>query len=216
MRVFPEWADQRSVLFGNMERRLDPDLPLFADRTGPAGFAHRGQGRGMVHLDYDGDGDQDIVIFNNEGRPALLRNDAIHPGRPAAGGWLRVFLDTTADPTVAPDGFGARVVVTNGGGDQVRAMFGGAGYLTSSERSAHFGLGAGNAAGAPIDELRVEWPDGLVTRFSAVPAGATYTVRPQFRGCRADPWVSVGSVRIEGIGTGYAIVRGGDTVKSCG
>ena len=88
---FPEWADQRSVLFGNMERRLDPDLPLFADRTGPAGFAHRGQGRGMVHLDYDDDGDQDIVIFNNEGRPALLRNDAIHPARPPAGGWLRVF-----------------------------------------------------------------------------------------------------------------------------
>ena len=82
-----EWAEQRSVLFGNMERRLDPELPLFADRTGPAGFAHRGQGRGMVHLDYDDDGDQDIVIFNNQGRPALLRNDAIHPGRrpPAAG-----------------------------------------------------------------------------------------------------------------------------------
>ena len=174
---FPEWADQRSVLFGNMERRLDPDLPLFADRTGPAGFAHRGQGRGMVHLDYDGDGDQDIVIFNNEGRPALLRNDAIHPARPPAGGWLRVFLDTTGDPAAAPDGFGARVVVTAGGVEQVRAMFGGAGYLTSSERSAHFGLGAGHAAGDPVDELRVEWPDGLVTRFSAVPAGATYTVR---------------------------------------
>ena len=82
-----------------MEGRLDPDLPLFADRTGPTGFAHRGQGRGMVHLDYDEDGDQDIVIFNNQGRPALLRNDAIQPGRPAAGGWLRVFLDTTAGVT---------------------------------------------------------------------------------------------------------------------
>ncbi len=174
---FPEWADQRSVLFGNMERRLDPDLPLFADRTGPAGFAHRGQGRGIVHLDYDDDGDQDIVIFNNEGRPALLRNDAIHPGRPAAGGWLRVFLDTTGDPAVAPDGFGARVVVTSGDVEQVRAMFGGAGYLTSSERSAHFGLGAGHAAGASVDELRVEWPDGLVSRFAAVPAGATYKVQ---------------------------------------
>ena len=174
---FPEWADQRSVLFGNMERRLDPDLPLFADRTGPAGFAHRGQGRGMVHLDYDGDGDQDIVIFNNQGRPALLRNDAIHPGRPAAGGWLRVFLETTADPAVAPEGFGARVVLTAGGVEQVRAMFGGAGYLTSSERSAHFGLGAGRAAGASVVELRVEWPDGLVSRFPDVPAAATYTVR---------------------------------------
>ena len=174
---FPEWADQRSVLFGNMERRLDPDLPLFADRTGPAGFAHRGQGRGMVHLDYDGDGDQDIVIFNNEGRPALLRNDAVHPGRPAAGGWLRVFLETTADPVVAPEGFGARVVVTAAGVEQVRAMFGGAGYLTSSERSAHFGLGAGHAPEAPVEELRVEWPDGLVSRFPDVPAGATYTVR---------------------------------------
>ena len=174
---FPEWADQRSVLFGNMERRLDPDLPLFADRTGPAGFAHRGQGRGMVHLDYDGDGDQDIVIFNNQGRPALLRNDAIRDGRPAAGGWLRVFLDTTGDPAVAPDGFGARVIVTTGGVEQVRAMFGGAGYLTSSERSAHFGLGAGHAPGAPVHELRVEWPDGVVSHFPAVPAGATYTVR---------------------------------------
>lgn len=64
-------------------------------------------------------------------------------------------------------------------------MFGGAGYLTSSERSAHFGLGAGHAAGnaadlaagAPVDELRVEWPDGLVSRFASVPSGVTYTVR---------------------------------------
>ena len=180
-----EWIEQRSVLFGNMERRLDPALPRFADRTGPAGFAHRGQGRGMVHLDYDDDGDQDVVIFNNQGRPALLRNDAIHPGRPPAGGWLRVFLDTTGDAAAAPDGFGARVVVTTGGVEQVRAMFGGAGYLTSSERSAHFGLGAGHAAGnaadlaagAPVDELRVEWPDGLVSRFASVPSGVTYTVR---------------------------------------
>ncbi len=52
-------------------------------------------------------------------------------------------------------------------------MFGGAGYLTSSERSAHFGLGSGHTPGAPVDELRVEWPDGLVSRFAAVPAGAS-------------------------------------------
>ena len=172
-----EWMEQRSVLFGNMERRLDPAVPLFADRTGPAGFAHRGQGRGMVHLDYDDDGDQDIVIFNNQGRPALLRNDAIHPARPPAGGWLRVFLDTTGDAAAAPDGFGARVIVTAGGVEQARALFGGAGYLTSSERSAHFGLGAGHAVGAPVDEVRIEWPDGLVSRFAAVPSGATYTAR---------------------------------------
>ena len=69
------------------------------------------------------------------------------------------------------------MIVTVGGVEQVRAMFGGAGYLTSSERSAHLGLGAGHAAGAPVDELRVEWPDGLVSRFPDVPAGATYTVR---------------------------------------
>ena len=94
-----------------MEQRLDPELPLFADRTGPAGFAPRpGPRHGAP--DYDNDGDQDIVIFNNEGRPALLRNNAIHPGRPAAGGWLRVFLDASGDPAAAPSGFGARLVVT--------------------------------------------------------------------------------------------------------
>ena len=56
---------------------------------------------------------------------------ATTPFTPSAGGWLRVFLDTTGDPD-----------------------------------SAHFGLGAGHAAGAPVDELRLEWPDGLVSRAS--------------------------------------------------
>ena len=43
---------------------VSPEL-TFADVAEQAGLVHHGQGRGVIHLDYDNDGDQDLVIFNN-------------------------------------------------------------------------------------------------------------------------------------------------------
>ena len=84
-----------------------------------AGLVHRGQGRGVVHLDYDNDGDQDLVIFNNGGLPTLVRNE-LDAGTDGSGRWLRVFLDTAARADLAPDGFGSLVAVRTGDLRQVR------------------------------------------------------------------------------------------------
>ena len=61
----PEWASETTRVFRNLTA-VSSEL-TFADVAEQAGLVHRGQGRGLVHLDYDNDGDQDLVIFNNAG-----------------------------------------------------------------------------------------------------------------------------------------------------
>ena len=126
-----------------------------------------------MHFDYDNDGDQDLVVFTKDQRINLFRNDLAAPDRH----WLRVLLDTRARPDLAPHGIGARVVVRTAApaaGEQTRYLYTGGSYLTSSELSAHFGLGAADR----VAELRVEWPDGSVTQIHDLPADRTITIAP--------------------------------------
>lgn len=157
-----EWWGEQSYLF------LNSGDATFTEEAANCGFWHTLGGRGMINFDYDNDGDQDVVIFANNGALRLFRNDL--------GGkdthWLRVFLSTDENPRLAPNGFGTRVVVRIGSQQYVRAVVGGSDFLTQSELSAHFGL-----AGAElIDELRCEWADGTVTVQFAVSVDQTITV----------------------------------------
>ena len=164
----PEWEEERTYLFRN-----HGDL-IFSEVSAPWGLHHTGQGRGLVHFDYDNDGDQDLAIFTKDERLSLFRNDLAPEGRH----WLRILLDTNARPDLAPHGIGARVVVRTSGpeapGEQSRYLSSGGSYLTSSELSAHFGLGGANR----VAELRVEWPDGSLTVLRDLPADQTITIRP--------------------------------------
>ncbi len=143
------------------------------------GLAHFGAGRGMVNFDYDDDGDQDIVIFTNFGPVTLWRNDL--GGSQIA--WLRVFLDSTANDQLAPDGVGAVVSATVGATTMHRHLFGGDNFQSFSELSAHFGLGAATQ----VDELKVEWSNGAVTVLNNVPVNQTLVVTPP----EDDAWTRV-------------------------
>ena len=165
----PEWQSETTRVFRNLTGAWD-EL-AFADVAEQAGLVHREQGRGLVHLDYDNDGDQDLVIFNNGGLPTLVRNE-LNPDSDGSGRWLRVFLDTAARADLAPDGIGSVVAVRAGDTRQVRYVGAAAGYLGPSELSAHFGLGA-----APVvDELQVQWPDGSTSTYHQVPTNRTLTI----------------------------------------
>ena len=164
-----EWASETTRVFRNLTA-VAPEL-TFADVAEQAGLVHRGQGRGLVHLDYDNDGDQDLVIFTNGGLPTLVRNE-LDPGTNGSGRWLRVFLDTAARADLAPDGIGSRVAVRAGDVRQMRYVGAAAGYLGPSELSAHFGLGAASV----VDELQVHWPDGGTSTYHQVPTNRTLTI----------------------------------------
>jgi hypothetical protein len=141
----------------------------FNDAATAVGLIHNGQGRGLANLDYDNDGDQDIVIFGMERSIWVFRNDLSGPGR----NWLRLFFDTSGVPNLAPDGFGTRVRATIGSKTLMRYLDGGSHYQATSELSLHFGLGAATK----VDELVIEWANGEVSTLSNVPVNKAYTVR---------------------------------------
>lgn len=141
----------------------------FSDVAIPTGLYHDGQGRGIARFDLENDGDQDIVILGFEQSVVIVRNDLSGPNT----NWLRIFLDTDGVAGLAPNGIGARVIVTSDGYRQVRQVAAESQYLSSSEPSAHFGLGSNAQA-----SVKVLWPNGQVTKLANVAANRTLTIRP--------------------------------------
>ncbi|MBK6575626.1 MAG: CRTAC1 family protein [Sandaracinaceae bacterium] len=95
-------------------------------------------GMGLAVLDYDVDGDQDIVIVRNGRTPLLYRND----GGVALGEYLRVRARGTRGNR---DALGAVVRVTVDGRERVAEIASVSHFLGQSERVAHFGLGTSPA-----------------------------------------------------------------------
>jgi len=171
----PEFVNEPSYLWMNNGTGTP-----FTEEGQALGFDYSGAGRGLLDFDYDGDGDQDLALFTNFGPFTLWRNDLSG----TQTHWLRVFLDTTADDSLAPDGYGSIVRATVGANTYHRHLYGGDNMLSMSELVAHFGLGAA----ALVDELRVEWSNGQVTTLTDVAVDQTITVAAPASG----PWTRVG------------------------
>ncbi|MCC6675924.1 MAG: CRTAC1 family protein [Phycisphaerales bacterium] len=158
----PPWMFVGSKLF------LNKGDGTFDQLAPDCGITHIGDGRALVRLDYDNDGDQDIVIASNNLPLRFYRNDLIHD---ASTNWIRIFLDTSRTPTMPGRGIGSKIRATTTAFTQTGHIDGGANYLSSGEQSAFFGLGAAASA-----DLRVEWTNGRTTTVPAAAAGQTLTI----------------------------------------
>ena len=143
----------------------------FVEVAADTGLVELGQGRALVPLDYDRDGDQDLLVVDNGGpfgtHTKLWRNET---GDQNA--WLSVEL---AGPEGNRAGIGARVELQRdaAGPRQVRVIGVGAHFLAHGEYRAHFGLGPSEA---PVAELRVMWPDGEQSVLTGVSARQQLTI----------------------------------------
>lgn len=139
----------------------------FTDIAGSCGISYYGQGRGLLRLDGDLDGDEDLLLLSSADALLYFRNDLAN-----GYSWLDLEFDTSAHPGLAPNGFGTRVTATAGGTTLLRQLDSNQSYLGQSELSLHFGLGGASQA----DQLIIEWADGFLTRLVNVAAGQRLVV----------------------------------------
>ncbi|RIK85070.1 MAG: hypothetical protein DCC67_04340 [Planctomycetota bacterium] len=156
------WVNDQTYLWRN-------DDGQFTDVSTAAGIVDTDQGRGLLHLDYDADGDVDLLVVNNEGAPVLYRND---------GGNENHYLRIRTRGTISNrDGIGAWITVTPDLNDPERQLVweidGGSSFISQNERTAHFGLGS---QVDPVDRVTIAWPSGVTQSLYDVAVDQTLVV----------------------------------------
>ncbi|MGH9500324.1 MAG: CRTAC1 family protein [Terriglobales bacterium] len=133
------------------------------DSLGPA-FASPKVARGAAYADIDNDGSLDVLFTTNGGPAYLFHNEG--------GGHhsLRVKLAGTKSNR---DGIGAVVRVTSGKDVEWQMVHSGSSYLSQSELTLTFGLGAAGRA----DAVEVQWPGGQADKLENVTTGQTVTIQ---------------------------------------
>ncbi|HEV8246575.1 MAG TPA: CRTAC1 family protein [Polyangiaceae bacterium] len=155
----PQFRDTPARLF------VAQSVGRFSEQAESLGFVERGGGRGLSCFDYDGDGDLDLFVMNNDAPSKLWRNDA-----PPFSNTLRVKLE---GPSPNSEGIGAVIRITAGGREQLRAVRAGSNYASQDPAEVHFGLGAATL----VDRVDVEWPGGAHTSLRNVSANQRLIVQ---------------------------------------
>ena len=111
-------------------------------------FAQKFIGRGLAAADYDGDGDLDVVIVNQNAPVALLQNTSVR------GHWLKLdFVGCQSNRR----GIGIRVTLQIGNDVFMRELAGGTSYCASQQPTLVFGLGTRRGR----CRLDIRWPSGI-------------------------------------------------------
>jgi Tfp pilus assembly protein PilF/peroxiredoxin len=156
----------------------------FDDVSGTVGLDLDQDGRSFAVLDYDHDGDPDLVVMTARSVPQLrvFRNDFRERGAAVA---VRL-----AGRLGNRDAVGARVTVETDQLRRTKIVQAGSGFISQHSKELLFGLGASRRVVA----LTVEWPSGRKQAFSDVPLNHRLVIeegsepRPEaFRAPRALP-----------------------------
>jgi hypothetical protein len=155
---------QPAILFHNSGNRKFEDASA---KVGPA-MQQPTVGRGAAYLDYDNDGDLDLVITANNGPARLLRNDNGNQND-----MLRVKLVGTRSNR---DGIGAKVTLTTSSSARLfRMVKTGSSYASQSELPLTFGLGKPEAGRTM--SIEIIWPSGQKDSLSKIGANQFITVK---------------------------------------
>ncbi len=139
----------RPLLFHNRQRELFKEIGA---TTGPA-LQKPMVGRGLASLDFDLDGDVDLVCTTNNGPAHLFRNDT--EGNNA----IRLVLQGTKSNRSA---IGASVKVKLGNTGLRRMVKSGSSYMSQSELPLTLGLGKNTVA----EKITIYWPSGKKSAFA--------------------------------------------------
>ena len=171
------------VVTGTVYPEVEKKLPTYPFRTPRLVFRNLGDGRfeelieeagpgisdvhssrGCAFGDFDNDGDIDVLVWNMNEPPSLLRNDLSGDGH-----WLKVQLVGVRSNRSA---IGARVTARYGNKQQTQELIAQSSFYSVNDRRLHFGLGTETAA-----HLSIRWPNGATEDVRNVAANQLVVVR---------------------------------------
>jgi hypothetical protein len=132
----------------------------FVDVSNQAGevFTKPWVGRGLAVGDLDNDGRLDAVVTTNDGPAYLLHNET-----KTANNYLSLVL---VGHRSNRDAIGASIKITTTHGSQYTTISTAGSYLSSSDKRAHFGLGADSL----VSSIEIRWPSGIIQQLKDVRA----------------------------------------------
>jgi len=153
----------------------------FDEVTGTVGLDLDQDGRSFALLDYDGDGDSDLVLMSPRSSPQLrlFRNDFV-----SGNAALALRLTGTKSNR---DAVGARVIVETDRGHATRIVKAGSGFISQHSKELLFGLGKGQR----VVKVTIAWPSGLVQTLSDLPLGHRAWVQEGSDVVRTEPFRKV-------------------------
>src|ERR1019366_6668253 len=117
-------------------------------------FAFVGFQRGSAFVDLNNDGFMDLVVTSLGERPRILINNALNGNH-----WIMFDLRGHKSNRSA---IGATLKVTTASGRTLHNhVTTSVGFMSSSDRRVHFGLGAETA----VDHVEIRWPSGITQRI---------------------------------------------------
>ena len=151
------WADVRGrCVFGNEANRLYLNQgDYFIDVAKQAGADYTGTSRGMIHADFDNDGDPDLLVTHMTAAPTLYRNDS----QPAA--WLGLDLVGNGK-TCARNAYHSKVIAYPANQPPLaREVYANNGLAAQSDRRILFGLGSLKAENSVAQSkkirIQIQW-----------------------------------------------------------
>jgi enediyne biosynthesis protein E4 len=181
------------IVTGSIYPELERTVPDYPFRTPRLVFRNLGGGRfeelideagsgvsaahssrGCAFGDFDNDGDVDVLVWNMNEPPSLLRNDVS-----SGGHWLKVRLEGVQTNRSA---IGSRVTVRYGDRLQAQEVTAQASFLSANDKRLHFGLGNSTSV-----EVTVRWTNGNTEHIGKVPVDCLATIREGHGVIRTEP-----------------------------
>ncbi len=160
--VFAQSKDEKNILFENKGGRLEV-VETFS------GVDFKGTSRSAAYLDYDNDGDLDVIVNDYKGKARLLKNNTSNEMN-----WVKIELEGNPAKNINRDAIGSKIVVTTKRGMKYKEVLSSTGYLSVHPKRITIGL-----ADATEFDLEVIWSNGERLKKSLLKPNREYNFSPE-------------------------------------
>src|SRR5690606_23027748 len=139
-------------------------------RSKESGMDLVGNSRSAAYLDFDNDGDLDVILNNYHEKAYFYRNELDSSGDNA--NWVKIKLVGDPGKGVSRDAIGARIVLHTSAGLKIwREVHSTIGYMSVHPKEQHIGLGD-----QKIDKVEISWPNGEKTTIDALALNRSHVI----------------------------------------